>query len=270
MDLYPAIDLRVGKVVRLLLGDFGAETVYGDDPVAVAVSFAEAGACWVHVVDLDAARTGEPVNRPVVAAVARALAAYGVRVQAGGGVRDDAAAAALAEAGVARVVIGTAAMEDPALVARVAARQPVALGLDTRSGEVAVRGWLAGTGASILDVLPRFADAGVAAVVVTEITRDGALTGPDLAGLQAVLDRTGMAVIASGGVGTLDDLRALAAMVSSDGSRRLAGAITGKALYEGRFDVAAALAALGAPGVPGVPGLPGGGPGSAGSVGSAP
>jgi phosphoribosylformimino-5-aminoimidazole carboxamide ribotide isomerase len=167
----------------------------------------------------------------------------GASVQTGGGVRSDAAAEALFEAGVARVVIGTAALEDPDLVRRVAARHPggVAVGLDARGREVAVRGWLEGSGADLLDVLPRFEDAGVAAVVVTEISRDGTLAGPDLEGLAACLERTALAVVASGGVGTLDDLRALAALEA--GGRRLAGAIVGKALYESRFTLAEALAA---------------------------
>src|SRR5262249_54789056 len=138
MDLYPAIDLRDGKCVRLYQGDYAKETVYGDDPVAQARTFAAAGAPWIHVVDLDAARGGQPVNREVVAAIARAV---DVPVQAGGGVRTAADAAALHDAGVARVVIGTAAMEDPALVATIAARQPVAVGLDVKGTEVAVRGW---------------------------------------------------------------------------------------------------------------------------------
>jgi phosphoribosylformimino-5-aminoimidazole carboxamide ribotide isomerase len=241
MELYPAIDLRGGRAVRLLQGDYGRETVYGDDPVAVAEGFAAAGARWIHVVDLDAARTGAPVNRPVVAAICAAVAGR-ARVQTGGGVRDEAAAAALADVGAARVVIGTAAMERPEVVTAIARRQPVAVGLDARSGEVAVRGWLQGAGTHVLDVLPRFADAGVAALVVTEIGVDGTLAGPDLAGLAEVLARTDLAVIASGGVGTLDDLRALAALERS--GRRLAGVITGKAIYEGRFDVTEALAAL--------------------------
>jgi phosphoribosylformimino-5-aminoimidazole carboxamide ribotide isomerase len=242
MQLYPAIDLRGGRAVRLFQGDYGRETVYNDDPVAQAVEFAHAGAPWIHVVDLDAARTGEPVNRRVVAAIADAVTPLGALVQSGGGVRSEEAAAALAEAGVARVVIGTAAVEDPALVARIATRQPAAVGLDGRSGEVAVRGWLAGAGSSVLDVLPRFEDAGVAAVVITEISRDGTLEGPDLPGLAAALARTGIPVVASGGIGSLADLRALAALEA--GGRQLAGAITGKAVYEGRFSVAEALDVL--------------------------
>jgi phosphoribosylformimino-5-aminoimidazole carboxamide ribotide isomerase len=241
IDLYPAIDLRAGKVVRLHLGDYDEETIYGDDPAAVAVQFADAGARWIHVVDLDAARTGEPTNRSVVGAIAAAVAGR-AQVQTGGGVRSEAAAAALADLGVARVIIGTAAMEDPTLVARIAARQPAAVGLDGRSGEVAVRGWMKGAGATVLDVLPRFEDAGVAAVIITEITRDGTLAGPDLHGLQAALERTTIPVIASGGVGTLADVEALAVMRAH--GRVLGGVITGKALYENRFTVAEALQVL--------------------------
>lgn len=240
MDLFPAIDLRDGRCVRLYQGDYGRETVYGDDPVAQAVAFAEAGAGWIHVVDLDAARSGVGVNRPVVAAIA---AAVGVPVQTGGGVRDEASADALREAGVARVVLGTAALEDPGLVRRLAARMPVAVGLDARGREVAVRGWEQGSGRDLLDVAREFADAGVAALVVTEIGRDGTLEGPDLDGLAVVLAETPLDVIASGGVGTLDDLRALAAL--DVGGRRLAGAIVGRALYEGAFSLDDALVASG-------------------------
>ncbi|HET6772295.1 MAG TPA: 1-(5-phosphoribosyl)-5-[(5-phosphoribosylamino)methylideneamino]imidazole-4-carboxamide isomerase [Acidimicrobiales bacterium] len=237
--LYPAIDLRGGRCVRLYQGDHGRETVYGDDPVAQARAFAAAGAPWVHVVDLDAARTGEPVNRHVVAAIA---AAVDVPVQAGGGVRDDAAADALLGAGVRRVVVGTAALDDPGWVRRLAARHPgrVAVGLDARGRDIAVRGWVEGSGYDLVDVARRFDDARVAALVVTEIGRDGTLEGPDLGQLAAVLDATGLDVVASGGVGTLDDLRALAAL--DVGGRRLAGAIVGRALYEGAFPVSEAVA----------------------------
>ena len=241
MELYPAIDLRGGRCVRLYQGDYGAETVYGDDPVAQAAGFAAAGASWIHMVDLDAARTGEPVNRDAITAVARAV---DVRIQAGGGVRDEAAAAALVDAGVARVVLGTAAMADPELVARLASRHPgrVVVGLDTRDGEVAVRGWTEGAGLHLLDAVRRFEGMGVAALVVTEIGRDGTLAGPDLDGLASVLAVSTIDVIASGGVGSLDDLAALSA-VAVDG-RRLAGAIVGKALYERSFTVEDALTAL--------------------------
>ena len=241
MDLYPSIDLRAGQVVRLYQGDYARETVYGDDPVSVAEGFADAGARWIHVVDLDAARTGEPVNRALIAAIVDAVAGR-ARVQGSGGVRTEAAAAALADAGVARVVIGTAALEDPPVVARIAARQPVAVGLDARSGEVALRGWIDGSGEGLLDVVPRFADAGIEALIVTDISRDGTFSGPDIDGLAAVLARTSLAVIASGGVGGLADLEALAAL-EVDG-RRLVGAIVGRAIYEGRIGLGDALAAL--------------------------
>ena len=239
MDLYPAIDLRGGKCVRLYQGDFDQETVYGEDPVAQALAFQAEGARWIHVVDLDAAKTGDPVNRPVIAEIARAV---DVPVQTGGGVRDEAAAAALVEAGVARVVIGTAAVEDPDLVPRLAKEFPVAVGLDAHGREVAVRGWVKGSGLDVVDLARRFTDAGVQALVVTEIGRDGTLAGPDVDGLAAVVAATDVPVIASGGVGTLDDLRALAAL-TVDG-RRLAGAICGKAVYEQRFTVSEGVAVL--------------------------
>jgi phosphoribosylformimino-5-aminoimidazole carboxamide ribotide isomerase len=239
MDLYPAIDLRGGRVVQLTQGDFDRERVHGDDPVAVAKGFVAAGARWIHAVDLDAARTGEPVNRPLIAAIA---AAVDVPVQAGGGVRSAAAAKALADVGVARVVMGTAALEDPDLVATIASRQPVALGLDVRGREVAVRGWEQGSGVEWPDALGRLADAGAQAVVVTQIAVEGLMGGADLSGLSEVLAATSLDVIASGGVGTLDDLLALDAIVA--GGRRLAGAIVGTAIYEGRVDVAEAVAAL--------------------------
>jgi phosphoribosylformimino-5-aminoimidazole carboxamide ribotide isomerase len=245
MDLYPAIDLRDGRLVRLAQGDYGAETIYGNDPVAVAADFAQAGARWIHVVDLDAARTGEPVNRPLVAAIAAAVAPEGVRVQSGGGVRDRAAARALWDAGVARVVVGTAAVEDPSLVAALASERPdgVAVGIDTRQGEVVVRGWREGSGQRAADVLGRLGGIGVAAVVVTDVGRDGMLVGPDGAGLASVLAAApaGVDVIASGGVASVEDLAVLAAV--SVGGRRLAGAVVGKALYEGRFSVAEGVAA---------------------------
>jgi phosphoribosylformimino-5-aminoimidazole carboxamide ribotide isomerase len=235
LDLYPAIDLRGGRCVRLYQGDFGQETVYGDDPVAQARAFAAAGAPWIHVVDLDAARTGDPVNRPIVAAIA---AAVDVPVQTGGGVRDDAAADALLGAGVRRVVVGTAALDDRGWVARLADRHPgrVGVGLDARGRDVAVRGWTEGSGRDLVEVARGFDGSGVAALVVTEIGRDGTLAGPGLDQLAEVLAATGLDVIASGGVGSLDDLRALAALeAGATGERRLAGAIVGRALYEGAF-----------------------------------
>ncbi|MCA1693212.1 MAG: 1-(5-phosphoribosyl)-5-[(5-phosphoribosylamino)methylideneamino]imidazole-4-carboxamide isomerase [Acidimicrobiales bacterium] len=239
-DLYPAIDLRDGRCVRLYQGDYGRESAYGTDPVAVAVGFAAAGARWLHVVDLDAARTGEPRNRPVIAAIAAAVSPSGMAVQAGGGVRDQASAEALFAAGVERVVLGTAAVEQPELVRSLAAEHPVAVGLDARNGEVAVRGWTERSGMTVTDLLVEYEDAGVAAVVVTEIERDGTLAGPDVDGLAAVLEATGLDVIASGGVGSLADLEVLVTLQASN-SRRLAGAIVGKALHDGIFSLREAM-----------------------------
>jgi phosphoribosylformimino-5-aminoimidazole carboxamide ribotide isomerase len=233
--LYPSIDLRGGHVVRLRQGDYGAETVYGDDPVAVACGFCEQGATWIHVVDLDAARTGAATNRAAVAAVAAAVRGR-VAVQAGGGVRSMADARALADAGVARVVMGSAALGDPPLVAAVAAVVPVAVGLDHRGGELAVHGWTEASGVRLADALTRFPAA--AAFVITDIERDGLLGGPDVKGLAAAVAASDVPVIASGGVGSLDDLRALAAIAG------LHGIITGRALYEGRFTVADAVGVL--------------------------
>ena len=234
MDLYPAIDLRGGACVRLVQGDYAREKVYGGDPLAVAKEFEADGAPWIHVVDLDAARTGRPENRTVVAAIAHAVS---IPVQAGGGIRDVFSAEALLSAGVSRIVLGTAALEDPGLLRRVAQRHPrrVAVGLDARGGEVAVRGWTEASGRTLTDVLSEVEDAELGAVVVTDISRDGMLGGPDLDGLAGVLAATRHPVVASGGVGTLDDLRALA-MVEA-GGRLLAGAIAGTAIHEGVFSV---------------------------------
>ena len=232
VELYPAIDLRGGRVVRLTKGDYDAETVYGHDPVEVATSFVEAGATWIHVVDLDAARSGDPVNRPIVAAVARALTGR-ASVQTGGGVRSIDDAVALRDMGVARVVMGSAAVRDPDLVERVARELPVAVGLDHRDGELAVHGWTEGSGVRLDDALALFPSA--AAFVITDIARDGMLAGPDVHGLTAAVDATDVPVIASGGVASLDDIAALARITG------LGGIITGKALYEARFTVADAL-----------------------------
>jgi phosphoribosylformimino-5-aminoimidazole carboxamide ribotide isomerase len=241
MDLYPAIDLRHGRCVRLYQGDYARETVYADDPVAQARAFAAEGAPWVHVVDLDAARTGNPRNYDLVAAVA---AAVDVPVQCGGGVRDDAAADALLERGVQRVVVGTAALERPDWVRSLAGRCPgrVAVGLDARGRDVAVRGWVQGSGHDLVDVARRFEDAGVAALVLTDIRRDGTLSGPALDQLAAALEATSVDVIASGGVGTLADLRTLSVLEVE--GRRLAGTIVGRALYEGAFRVSEAITTL--------------------------
>ena len=240
-DLYPAIDLRGGRCVRLFQGDYAQETVYDDDPVRVARAFEAAGAPWIHVVDLDAARTGVATNLAVIEAV---CAAVRCRVQSGGGVRSVEAAGALLHAGVDRVVVGTAAIEQPALVEDLATLHPgaVAVGLDARGTEVAVRGWVEGSGADLVETVHRFDDPSVAALVVTSIAVDGALTGPDVEQLRAVVAVTSVPVIASGGVATLDDVRTLHGLRVDD--RALAGVIVGKALYEQRFTVADAVAAL--------------------------
>jgi phosphoribosylformimino-5-aminoimidazole carboxamide ribotide isomerase len=241
VDLYPAIDLRGGRCVRLRLGDFSAETVYDGDPVSVAQGYERAGARWIHVVDLDAARRGEAENLPVVAAV---CAGVSCAVEASGGVRSVDAAAQLFDAGAARVVVGTAAVEEPALVDAVCARWPgrVALGLDVRGRELAVRGWERATGVDVLEALGRFAGAGVVAVIATQIERDGTMAGPDLDLYRALLGATTLDVIASGGVASLDDLRALRDLAV--GGRRLTGAIVGRALYEGAFSAEEAIACL--------------------------
>ena len=248
MELFPAIDLRDGRCVRLRQGDYAAETVYSDDPVGVAVGFADAGARWLHVVDLDAARTGEPVNRGVVGAIVAAVAGRGVRVQSGGGVRDERAARALWDAGVTRVVLGTAAVHSPELVAVLATDRPggVAVGLDARAGELATEGWRVGSGTAAIDLVARLAGTGVGAFVVTDIGRDGMMSGPDLDGLATVLDATDVDVIASGGVSDVADLRALASFRSPGRGRALAGAIVGRAIYEGRLSVAEGVAACAA------------------------
>jgi phosphoribosylformimino-5-aminoimidazole carboxamide ribotide isomerase len=244
MDLYPAIDIRDGGAVRLTQGDFDRQSDYGD-PLALAARFAAAGASWLHVVDLDAARTGEPVNRATVLAIARSV---GVPVETGGGVRTEADVDELLDGGVARVVLGTAALDDPGLVRRATAAHPgrVALGLDYRRtadgrAEVAIRGWEQASGRTVGDLLDEVAGAGLSAVVATSIDRDGTLTGPDLEGLHAVLSSTDVPVIASGGVGSVADVVALARLAvparSGGPPRRLLGAITGKALVDGRMTV---------------------------------
>jgi phosphoribosylformimino-5-aminoimidazole carboxamide ribotide isomerase len=237
IDLYPAIDLLGGRVVRLRQGDYADETVYGDDPVAVARDFAAAGARWIHVVDLDAARSGDPVNRPVVAAIVSAVEGA-ARVQTGGGVRSLADARELADAGVARVVMGSAAVSNPSLVEAASDVVAVAVGLDHREGDVAVHGWTEGSGLALDDAYALFPTADV--FVITDIGRDGMLVGPDLDGLARSAELAGAPVIASGGVSSLHDVIALTRI------ENLGGVITGKALYEGRFTISEALAAVGA------------------------
>lgn len=249
MDLLPAIDLVEGRAVRLVQGDFARQTTYGD-PLEVARRYLRAGARWLHVVDLDAARTGQPANGEAVRALVGLAAAEGVGVQLGGGVRSEAAVEAWLAAGVARVVLGTAALEDPGLARRAATDHPgrVALGLDYRRRpdgalEAAARGWLEGSGRTVAEVLEAMGDAPLAAVVVTAIERDGTLAGPDLDGLAAVLDLGPTPVVASGGVGAVEHLRALAALRAPGTGRALAGAVVGRALVDGRVDLEEAMAA---------------------------
>lgn len=227
--------------MRLLRGDFAAETVYDDDPVALARRFEAAGAVWIHVVDLDGARRGAAGNREVIAEL---CASVTCPVQVGGGVRDAATADALLALGASRVVVGTAAVETPELVDELADRRPgrVAVGLDARGDEVAVRGWTEGAGTHVEELARRFSRPGVGAVIVTQIERDGTLDGPDVDQLARVLDVCLVPVIASGGVGTLADLGVLARVTAN--GRELAGVITGRALYEGRFTIEEARAVL--------------------------
>jgi len=237
-ELYPAIDLRDGRAVRLHQGDFDAETVYDDDPVGVARRFEAEGARWIHVVDLDAARTGDATNLHVIEAI---CATVSCKVQTGGGVRSIAAAGERLHAGAARVVIGTAAVEQPELVEELCLLHPqqVAVGIDARGREVATRGWTEGAGADLVELVRRFDDPAVGALIVTSIERDATLQGPDLDQLRLVLDAASVPVVASGGVGELEDLAALVALERPE--RRCAGVIVGKALYERRFTLADAL-----------------------------
>jgi phosphoribosylformimino-5-aminoimidazole carboxamide ribotide isomerase len=247
MEMLPAVDLRGGTAVRLTQGDFDREVRYGD-PGALAARYIEGGARWIHVVDLDAARTGVPHERALLGEIVRLAADASVKVEAGGGIRTEDDAAALLESGVARVVLGTAALEDPALAIRCARRWPgrVAVGLDYRVdpdgvAEAQAQGWLAGSGRSVTDLLDLWAGERFGAVVVTEVARDGTLEGPAVESLAALLLRTELPLVASGGVGATQDLHRLAHLQS--GGRRLAGAIVGKALAERRFSVEEALAA---------------------------
>jgi phosphoribosylformimino-5-aminoimidazole carboxamide ribotide isomerase len=240
MHFYPAIDLRAGRVVQLQQGDFDRETVYNDDPVSVARWFADAGATWVHVVDLDGARSGTAANLRAIEAICTAVEC---RVQASGGVRSVEDAADRFAAGAARVVIGSAAVEHPEVVEQLALMHPgqVAVGLDARGREVATRGWEVSSGKDLFELAKAFDQPGIGALVVTDIGRDGMLGGPDIEGLRTVVAATSVPVIASGGVASIDDLRALAAL-DVDG-RRLTGAIAGTAVYERRFTVEEAIEA---------------------------
>lgn len=233
MILLPAVDIRDGRCVRLAQGDFGRETVYDEDPVAVAKRYEAEGAEWLHVVDLDAALEGIPRNREIVAEV---IGSVGIPVQCSGGIRDEEALLVARGAGAARVVIGTAALRDPAFVERAATRQGgfVAVGLDVRGETLQARGWTEDAGA-LWPTLQRLLGAGVERFVVTDVARDGMLEGPNLELLNSVVLRAGAAaVVASGGVSSLEDLRAIAAI-------GVEACIVGKALYAGRFTLPQAL-----------------------------
>ena len=238
MILYPAIDLKGGQAVRLLRGDMGKATVFDDDPAARAASFAQAGCEWLHLVDLDGAFAGRAENADAVAAI---LAAVDVPCQLGGGIRTMDAVEGWLERGVARVILGTVAVEDPDLVRAAAARFPgrIAMGIDARGGRVATRGWAEETEVEATALARAFEDAGVAAIIYTDIDRDGAMSGPNVEATAALSRAVATPVIASGGVSSLDDLRALKA------TGAVAGAITGRALYDGAIDLGEALAALG-------------------------
>jgi phosphoribosylformimino-5-aminoimidazole carboxamide ribotide isomerase len=240
-DLFPSIDLRDGQCVRLRQGDFEAETVYDQDPLEVARAFAAAGTRWIHTVDLDAARTGVPANLTIIETI---CATVPCRVQVGGGIRSAEVAGEFLAAGAARVVIGTSAIERPELIGELTTMHPgrIAVGLDARGREVAVRGWTESTGVDLVERARELGATGASALIVTEIGRDGTMAGPDLDQLRGVLEVSELPVIASGGVGALDDLTALREL--RVGERGLAGAIVGRAIYEGRFQVADALAAL--------------------------
>jgi phosphoribosylformimino-5-aminoimidazole carboxamide ribotide isomerase len=240
-DLFPSIDLRDGQCVRLRQGDFEAETVYDRDPLEVARAFAAAGTRWIHAVDLDAARTGTPANLTIIETI---CATVPCRVQVGGGIRSAEVAGEFLAAGAARVVIGTSAIERPELVDELTTMHPgrIAVGLDARGREVAVRGWTESTGVDLVERARALGASGASALIVTEIGRDGTMAGPDLDQLGDVLEVSKVPVIASGGVGELGDLFALRRLRA--GRRGLAGAIVGRAIYEGRFRVEDALAAL--------------------------
>jgi len=235
--LFPAIDLKNGEAVRLQQGDMARATVFSRDPAAQARAFAEQGFTYLHLVDLDGAFAGKPVN---AAAVERILAAVKIPVQLGGGIRDRATIDAWLSKGIARVIIGTAAVRDPALVIAAARAYPgrVAVGLDARDGQIAVEGWSKTAALSALDLARRFEDAGVAAIVYTDVNRDGMLRGLNLDATIALAEAISLPVIASGGLASLADVRALL----EPRAQKLEGAIAGRALYDGRLDPAAALA----------------------------
>lgn len=234
MILYPAIDLKEGRCVRLVRGDMEQATVFNDDPAAQAASFAGAGASWLHLVDLDGAFAGKPVNAAAVEAIVNRVA---VPVQLGGGIRTLETIEDWLDRGVKRVILGTVAVKDPDLVMRACREFPgrIAVGIDARGGRVAVEGWAEETDILAVDLARKFADAGVDAIVYTDIDRDGVLQGANIPATAELAGAVPIPVIASGGVSSLDDIRALAA------EQRIAGAIVGRALYDGRIDLGEAL-----------------------------
>ncbi len=237
MILYPAIDLKDGNCVRLLRGEMSAATVFGTDPAAQALSFQNAGCAWVHLVDLNGAFAGVPVNGAAVEAILRAIS---VPAQLGGGIRDMATIEMWLSRGLARVILGTVAVENPDLVRHAARAFPgqVAVGIDARKGFVATKGWATETQVQATDLARSFEDAGVAAIIYTDIDRDGAMQGPNIEATAALARAISIPVIASGGVSSLADLIAL----RDDGA--IAGAISGRALYDGAIDLTQAIAAL--------------------------
>jgi phosphoribosylformimino-5-aminoimidazole carboxamide ribotide isomerase len=234
--LFPAIDLKNGEAVRLQQGDMARATVFNRDPAAQAKAFEQQGFEHLHLVDLDGAFAGKPIN---AAAVERILAAVKMPAQLGGGIRDRATIENWLGKGVARVIIGTAAVRDPSLVKEAARAYPgrVAVGLDARNGRVAVEGWAETSELGVLDIAKRFEDAGVAAIIYTDVARDGMLKGLNLEATITLADGVSIPVIASGGLASIEDIHALLA----PRAQKLAGAIAGRALYDGRLDAATAL-----------------------------
>ncbi|MBX9726752.1 MAG: 1-(5-phosphoribosyl)-5-[(5-phosphoribosylamino)methylideneamino]imidazole-4-carboxamide isomerase [Rickettsiales bacterium] len=239
MKLYPAIDLKDGKCVRLFKGDMAAATIYNEDASAQARRFEAAGFEYLHVVDLNGAVSGKAVNRDVVA---RILAAVTMPVQLGGGIRDRASVESWLEAGVSRVILGTAAVKNAALVKEIAKAYPnkIVVGIDARNGMVAVEGWVKASTMKALDLAKSFEDAGVAAIIYTDIARDGTLDGPNLEETVALAEAISIPVILSGGIGSMDDLRAAKAYAKSG----IEGIIIGRALYENTIQPYDALALM--------------------------
>jgi phosphoribosylformimino-5-aminoimidazole carboxamide ribotide isomerase len=238
MNLYPAIDLKNGECVRLKQGDMAQVTVFNADPAAQARAWAAAGFRYLHLVDLDGAFAGKPANAAAVKAI---RAAIDLPIQLGGGIRDEATIAAWLEAGITRVILGTVAVRDPALVRAAAKRWPgrIVVGIDARAGRVAVEGWAEASDLDAIDLAKKFTDAGVAAIVYTDIDRDGLLKGVNVAATAAMARAVPIPVIASGGLAGIEDLVALKAEIAR--GALIDGAILGRALYDGRIDPAAAL-----------------------------